>query len=56
MSIHIRDVKKWVEIMQEAKKLIEDVYPDRVLKDIPLYGKIEKALNKDIYIQPRRKK
>ena len=46
MSIHIRDIKKWIEVMKESKKLIEDVYPDRVLKDIPLHGKIVKILNK----------
>ena len=44
MSIHVRDVKKWIDIMKESKRLIEDVYPDTVLRDIPLHGKIVKVL------------
>ena len=32
--------------MKESKALIEEVYPDTVLRDIPLHGKIVKVLNK----------
>ena len=45
MSIHIRDVKQWIEVMKESKSLIEEVYPDTVLSNIPLHGKIVKILN-----------
>ena len=46
MSIHIRDVKQWIEALKESKDLIEEVYPDTVLKGIPLHGKIVKILSK----------
>jgi len=45
MSIHIRDIKKWIEALKESKELIEEVYPDTVLKEIPLHGKIVNILN-----------
>jgi hypothetical protein len=46
MSIHIRDVKQWIEALKESKDLIEEVYPNTVLKGIPLHGKIVKILSK----------
>jgi hypothetical protein len=45
MSIHIRDIKEWIGALKESKELIEEVYPDRVLKEIPLHAKIVKILN-----------
>ena len=44
MSIHIRDIKEWINIMKESKELIEEIYPDNVLSEIPLHVKIVKVL------------
>jgi len=43
--IHIKDIYKVIDLLEEAKEEIGRVYGDRVKDSIPIYKKLKDVLN-----------
>ena len=53
MALQCHDIRKWYELLQECREELERIYGDRVKRAIPLYVKLEDALDKAV---PKRQK
>tara|TARA_Y100001973_G_scaffold57776_1_gene85166 strand:- start:5553 stop:5702 length:150 start_codon:yes stop_codon:yes gene_type:complete len=42
--IHIKDIYKIIDLLEEAEEEIGRIYGDRVKNSIPIYSKLKKAI------------
>ena len=46
MGIYIEDFKKWLELLEKSREELLRIYGSRVIKGIPLYVELDRAIKK----------
>jgi hypothetical protein len=44
--IHINDIEKWLELLEDSRDELLRIYGDRAIKGIPLYKRLNRAIKK----------
>ena len=44
MAIKVRDIKKFLKLLERSRDALSDIYGDRVKKAIPLYNDLNEAI------------
>tara|TARA_R100000458_G_scaffold27547_1_gene25085 strand:- start:2544 stop:2696 length:153 start_codon:yes stop_codon:yes gene_type:complete len=42
--IHIHNIDEWLDLLKESKEELLRIYGDRLVKGVPLYKKLDRAI------------